>query len=51
MTEAMTDAQREAARAAGWEILEDRDAMKKSFEFKNFVEAFGFMTRAALWAE
>ncbi len=34
---------------AGWE--QDGDAIKKTFEFANFVEAFGFMSRAALWAE
>jgi 4a-hydroxytetrahydrobiopterin dehydratase len=37
--------------AAGWNMVDDRDAITKAFEFKNFVEAFGFMTRAALWAE
>lgn len=36
---------------AGWEMLGDRDAIKKTFKFKTFVDAFGFMTRAALWAE
>lgn len=36
---------------AGWEMREDRDAIKKTFKFKTFVDAFGFMTRAALWAE
>ncbi len=36
---------------AGWEMVEDRDAIHKRFEFDNFVEAFGFMTRAAIWAE
>jgi 4a-hydroxytetrahydrobiopterin dehydratase len=35
----------------GWEMVEGRDAIKKTFEFKNFVEAFGFMTRVAIWAE
>ena len=33
----------------GWE--QDGDAIKKSYQFSNFVEAFGFMSRAALWAE
>ena len=33
----------------GWE-LQDK-ALAKTFTFKNFVEAFGFMTRAALIAE
>ena len=37
--------------ATGWEEVKDRDAIRKTFLFKNFVEAFGFMTRAALWAE
>ena len=29
----------------------DRDAISKTFVFANFVEAFGWMTRMALWAE
>lgn len=37
--------------ATGWKAVEGRDALVKTFTFKNFVEAFGFMTRAALWAE
>lgn len=37
--------------ATGWEIVEGRDAIRKTFEFGDFVEAFGWMTRAALWAE
>ena len=35
----------------GWEMVEDRDAIHKTFQFANFVEAFGFMTRVAIWAE
>ncbi len=37
--------------ASGWTLATDRDALKKSFTFSGFVEAFGFMTRAALYAE
>ena len=37
--------------AAGWERVEGRDAIHKQFKFRNFVDAFGFMTRAAIWAE
>lgn len=37
--------------AAGWHITEGRDAIAKSFTFDNFVEAFGWMTRVALFAE
>ena len=36
---------------AGWEMVEGRDAIQKTFKFENFVDAFGFMTRAAIWAE
>ena len=36
---------------AGWEMAEGRDAIQKTFKFENFVDAFGFMTRAAIWAE
>jgi 4a-hydroxytetrahydrobiopterin dehydratase len=37
--------------ANGWALHPDRDAITKTFQFRNFIEAFGFMTRAALWAE
>jgi len=37
--------------AGGWQITQNRDAISKSFVFANFVEAFGWMTRVALWAE
>jgi 4a-hydroxytetrahydrobiopterin dehydratase len=35
----------------GWSEMPDRDAITKKFVFRNFNEAFGFMTRAALVAE
>ena len=34
-----------------WTEVEGRDAIQRTFEFKNFNEAFGFMTRCALVAE
>ncbi|HMA49218.1 MAG TPA: 4a-hydroxytetrahydrobiopterin dehydratase [Magnetospirillaceae bacterium] len=34
-----------------WRLAAERDALTRSFKFKNFVEAFGFMTRVALLAE
>ena len=37
--------------AAGWAMVDGRDAITRTYTFANFVEAFGFMTRAALWAE
>ena len=35
----------------GWAEVPGRDAIAKTFTFRNFSEAFGFMTRAALVAE
>jgi len=35
----------------GWTEAGDRDAITKSFTFKDFNEAFGFMTQVALHAE
>ena len=35
----------------GWSEDAKRDAITKTFVFANFVEAFGFMTKAALVAE
>src|ERR1700743_1858727 len=46
-----------AARAAalkdlpGWKEVEGREAIERTFVFKDFNEAFGFMSRAALVAE
>jgi len=35
----------------GWTEVRDRDAIQKSYRFKDFTEAFSFMTRVALLAE
>ena len=55
MTDPLTDTEREADLAPllanGWTMVEGRDAIAKTFIFANFIEAFGFMTRTALWAE
>lgn len=34
-----------------WQTCPDKDAIKRNFQFKNFNEAFGFMTSVALMAE
>lgn len=34
-----------------WSISDDGLAIKKSFKFSNFVQAFGFMTQMAIVAE
>jgi 4a-hydroxytetrahydrobiopterin dehydratase len=36
---------------AGWSETPGREAIARTFTFKDFNEAFGFMTRAALVAE
>jgi 4a-hydroxytetrahydrobiopterin dehydratase len=39
------------AKLKGWSEAQGCDAIAKKFVFKDFNEAFGFMTRAALVAE
>ncbi len=39
------------ARLAGWQDVEGRDAISKTFTFKSFNAAWGFMSRIALAAE
>ena len=53
MIEKLTAEERSAAltELAGWQMVEGRDAIQRSFKFKNFNEAWGFMTRVALMAE
>ncbi len=53
MTEKLDREQRQAALAElnGWREVAGRDAMSRTFVFADFVEAFGFMTKAALVAE
>ena len=46
------DARKSAlAKLAGWSEVPGRDAITRKFVFKDFNQAFGFMTRAALVAE
>jgi 4a-hydroxytetrahydrobiopterin dehydratase len=39
------------ARLTGWQRLSGRDAIARSFKFKNFRQAFAFMSEVALLAE
>jgi 4a-hydroxytetrahydrobiopterin dehydratase len=39
------------ARLSGWSEVAGRDAIARKFVFKDFNQAFGFMTRVALVAE
>jgi 4a-hydroxytetrahydrobiopterin dehydratase len=51
--ERLTDSARSAALSAlpGWALAEGREAITKSFRFRDFNAAFGFISRAALVAE
>jgi 4a-hydroxytetrahydrobiopterin dehydratase len=53
MGELLSDAARHAALAelVGWREADDGKALARKFTFRNYTEAFGFMTRAALAAE
>ncbi len=55
MADCLTDAARTAALPAlgqvGWRAVPDRDAIRKIWKFRDFSEAWGFMSRAAMAAE
>lgn len=53
MNSRLDQPQRDAALAdlSGWHYLPERDAIAKSWRFRDFSEAFAFMTRVALLAE
>src|SRR5688572_6757303 len=53
MVDKLTGAARQSAlrELHGWSEVEDRDAIRKSFHFSNFSEAWGFLSRIALVAE
>ena len=53
MTQKLTADARKAAlsKLSGWSEVAGREAITKKFIFKDFNQAFGFMTRAALVAE
>jgi 4a-hydroxytetrahydrobiopterin dehydratase len=52
-TPQLTEAEIAAALASlpGWSRLEGRSAIRKKFQFADFNEAWGFMSRVALLAE
>ncbi len=55
MTEMLSDTARKTVLDPllenGWSLDTERDAISKTFTFGDFAEAFGWMTRAAIWAE
>jgi 4a-hydroxytetrahydrobiopterin dehydratase len=42
---------RQLAKLNRWESVAERDAIRRTFEFADFNEAFGFMTRVAIKAQ
>ena len=53
MAEKLQGPERETALSelSGWAEVDGRDAITKTFEFSNFNEAFGWMSRVAMQAE
>jgi 4a-hydroxytetrahydrobiopterin dehydratase len=53
MTQRLSAEERKSALAAlsGWAEVSGREAIARTYVFKDFNEAFGFMSRAALVAE
>ncbi|WP_366654168.1 4a-hydroxytetrahydrobiopterin dehydratase [Fodinicurvata sp. EGI_FJ10296] len=53
MSGKLTDDERDAALAelTDWIEVEGRDAITRTYKFRNFSEAFGFMARVAMKAE
>jgi 4a-hydroxytetrahydrobiopterin dehydratase len=53
MVERLVGAARKAAlhELHGWVEVSDRDAIRKSYHFNSFSEAWGFVSRVALLAE
>jgi 4a-hydroxytetrahydrobiopterin dehydratase len=49
----LTDEERASAlpTVPGWRLADDASGISRSFRFKDFVTAFGFMSRVALLAE
>ncbi|KAG0289067.1 putative pterin-4-alpha-carbinolamine dehydratase [Linnemannia gamsii] len=39
------------AKLSAWSLVDGREAIKRTLTFKDFNEAFGFMSRVALYAD
>jgi 4a-hydroxytetrahydrobiopterin dehydratase len=53
MVQRLSDAERAglAAMLPAWEVAHGRDAIRRELRFRDFSEAWGFMSRVALLAE
>ena len=47
----ITDCNAAIKKLKGWQLVKGRNAISKTFEFKNFNQAFSWMTAMALYAE
>ena len=47
----ITDRNKAIKKLKGWQLVKNRSAITKTFEFKNFNAAFSWMTAMALHAE
>ena len=46
-----TEVTKKLKKLSGWKLVKGRSAITKTFQFKDFTEAFGWMTSMALYAE
>ena len=46
-----TEVTQKLKRLSGWKMVKGRNAITKTFKFKDFIQAFGWMTAMAIYAE
>ena len=46
-----TEVTQKLKRLSGWKMVKGRNAITKTFKFKDFMQAFGWMTSMAIFAE
>ncbi len=46
-----TEVTQKLKRLSGWKMVKGRNAITKTFKFKDFMQAFGWMTAMAIYAE
>ena len=51
LTQQGRDVDLQSLLASGWSMVEGRDAITRDFKFKDFNQAFGWMTRVAMRSE
>ena len=46
-----TEVTQKLKRLSGWKMVKGRNAITKTFKFKDFIQAFGWMAAMAIYAE